>query len=88
MLEHDGAQAFLIEPRHVDADVEAEGHGGEGEHAGEEGAGEAAEQIVELVDAGGADDRAVAGVVVAHDDVGDEGRARGRARRCSSPDAR
>ena len=43
------------------------------QRSGGEGAEEASEQIVDLADPGGADERAESGLVVAEDDVGDEG---------------
>ena len=63
-----GSTHGISEPSQI-----AERHGEEAERRDQEGAGEAAEQIVELADPGRADDRPEAGLVVAHDDVGDEG---------------
>ena len=64
----------LIHPRHERAQKRSERHAGEDDHAGDEGAGEPAEKIVELPHRRGANDLAEAGLVVAHDDVCDKSR--------------
>jgi hypothetical protein len=67
-------QRLGVHPGHQRAHEDAQRHEQERQRDRREGAGEPSEQVVELADRGRADDRAVASLVVAHDDVGDEGR--------------
>ena len=76
MFETERAEFHRIDPGHERADQNAERDAEKGEHAGGERARETPEQVVEFPDRRGAHDGAVAGLVVAHDDIGDERRQR------------
>ena len=70
-----GTEHFLVGERHQSAEPGPNGDSGHRQGADREGAGEAPEQIVEFPDPGGSDERSEPGLVVAQDDVRDEGRA-------------
>jgi hypothetical protein len=69
-----GPEGLGIQPRHQRAQPDRQRHRQEGDRRRPEGAGEAAVEIVELAHPRGAHDRPEAGLVVAHDAVGHEGR--------------